>query len=938
MSFVRQTSDSWHHGSRGVPGARWFKADLHVHTIDDHPGGRAKLPPGCASLPSDPETLRQYARVFLEGVVKSGVEVLGLTPHSPRMGDPQGLSAVWQIVETWNSESDGDGVPFREKIYAVFPGFEPNLKEGKEGLHLLFLFDPEVGRDLYLKAFDVLMVGASPWSGNSLNISSRTAPEAFADLKTLRERAARPDTKGTRPWNMLVLAPHVESSKGLFHAEKAQVLQHFQHDELAGLELPDNKLPHDLHGEKGAWLAEGMARYRHAFYHASDAYKISATDAPAEHEIGYRCTWIKMASPRIEALRQAFVASDSRLRIAYERNSEGRLQPKASPHADATGRPWLRSVIIRGGASFFGGSRQGTAAESRFELNQDLTCVIGGSMTGKSTFLDGLRWRLYCDQPDKLPKEPELRRLVEARAQLLHGGAPSIELETPGRASTASEVDRWPAVFFTQNELQRLGRDPAAVEEIVGRLSPQEQAGILGRAAELAALDRTLEGAADSLARLLDDHAQAEQQLQRAKEAKAALEAFRAAGIDEQRLAQAAAERWRSIGGDLTTAGGQMEKLEATLRELGLPAADEMLKKAWAAARADAIPDVHAQLDEVRRSLVETRRALESLVGSANAISKAVAAYAAVVQQAVERRLAGLGQTALKLREIQELAKQAALLDSVDAALAEVKRRQAEETARFEIALRRRDQCTAEQRAAYDRVAGWVQRDFADRIRIRRDDHAVTEKLEAYLVALAKKGITQWWNSRKAQRPAPAPGELLLRLRENSLRDLGMSDAVAATFREAMTPARQWKLAAVRSPDRYVLELRLDDSSYRLIDDLSGGQRVSVLLSMLLEATDTRPLVIDQPEDELDNRFLWETVLPALRRLKGRRQVIVATHNANIVVNGDADQVIQLEATANQGSIANSGAIEDPAVREAILKTVDGGREAFQLRLVKYGF
>ena len=110
------------------------------------------------------------------------------------------------------------------------------------------------------------------------------------------------------------------------------------------------------------------------------------------------------------------------------------------------------------------------------------------------------------------------------------------------------------------------------------------------------------------------------------------------------------------------------------------------------------------------------------------------------------------------------------------------------------------------------------------------------------------------------------------------------------------------------------------------------------MLSLLLETEDSRPLIIDQPEDELDNRFLFETVLPALKNLKGRRQVVVATHNANIVVNGDSDMVIQLEATAKRDRVACSGAIEEPDVRDAIVRTVDGGEEAFRLRRRKYGF
>ena len=165
-----------------------------------------------------------------------------------------------------------------------------------------------------------------------------------------------------------------------------------------------------------------------------------------------------------------------------------------------------------------------------------------------------------------------------------------------------------------------------------------------------------------------------------------------------------------------------------------------------------------------------------------------------------------------------------------------------------------------------------------------------------------------------------------------------MSPVVQVTFRECLSAAKRRELAALRCRDRYLIQLKMDDGSYRRLDDLSGGQRVSVLLSLVLETNDDRPLVIDQPEDELDNRFLFGTVLPALKRLKGRRQIVIATHNANIVVNGDADQVIHLEATASRGHVAHAGAIEEPSVRDAIVQTVDGGDEAFRLRRLKYGF
>lgn len=65
---------------------------------------------------------------------------------------------------------------------------------------------------------------------------------------------------------------------------------------------------------------------------------------------------------------------------------------------------------------------------------------------------------------------------------------------------------------------------------------------------------------------------------------------------------------------------------------------------------------------------------------------------------------------------------------------------------------------------------------------------------------------------------------------------------------------------------------------------------------------------------------------------------VLATHNANIVVNGDADQVIHLEAAANRGWVAHSGSIDEPTVRNVIIGTVDGGEEAFRMLNLEYGF
>jgi len=360
----------------------------------------------------------------------------------------------------------------------------------------------------------------------------------------------------------------------------------------------------------------------------------------------------------------------------------------------------------------------------------------------------------------------------------------------------------------------------------------------------------------------------------------------------------------------------------AALEAAGLDQVKADLRARW--------PRIHAQVDSAVNELARW-------VADARKLVAALENHEAHVHSVVERALAEQGLEASKLKEFQELSRQAGLLPSYEDNLQEMRARRAASERAFSFARAERERLVQEQREAFDRVIAAIEREFGSRIRVRRIDCGDDKPVEGFLKSLRQSGSTRWWNELVGER-RPSPAELLGALEDNRLDEIGMSDAVQQTFRETMTRARRRKLEAVRSPDRYLLEMRMDDGSYRRLDELSGGQQVSVLLSLLLETSDDRPLVIDQPEDQLDNRFLFETVLPALKRLKGKRQVIVATHNANIVVNGDADLVIQLEATACRGRIACAGAIEDPGVRGAILRTVDGGKEAFLLRRRKYGF
>ncbi|NLV27398.1 MAG: hypothetical protein GXY48_09570 [Methanomicrobiales archaeon] len=119
------------------------------------------------------------------------------------------------------------------------------------------------------------------------------------------------------------------------------------------------------------------------------------------------------------------------------------------------------------------------------------------------------------------------------------------------------------------------------------------------------------------------------------------------------------------------------------------------------------------------------------------------------------------------------------------------------------------------------------------------------------------------------------------------------------------------------------------------LDKLSMGQKGTVLLKLFLSEGDY-PLLLDQPEENLDNRFIYDQLVKAIKEAKKKRQIIIATNNANLVVNADAEQIIS--ASFIDGVISyKPGAIESDEIRNEILPVLEGGKEAFRLRENKYG-
>lgn len=121
-----------------------------------------------------------------------------------------------------------------------------------------------------------------------------------------------------------------------------------------------------------------------------------------------------------------------------------------------------------------------------------------------------------------------------------------------------------------------------------------------------------------------------------------------------------------------------------------------------------------------------------------------------------------------------------------------------------------------------------------------------------------------------------------------------------------------------------------DGNRFKDVSQGSAGQKASAILSFLL-SYGTEPLVLDQPEDDLDNGLITSLIVSKLHENKPSRQIIVVTHNPNIVVNGDSEYVVALEDRGQINSVA-SGALQEVNVRKNVCEIMEGGETALQQR------
>jgi hypothetical protein len=289
---------------------------------------------------------------------------------------------------------------------------------------------------------------------------------------------------------------------------------------------------------------------------------------------------------------------------------------------------------------------------------------------------------------------------------------------------------------------------------------------------------------------------------------------------------------------------------------------------------------------------------------------------------------------------VQQLEERRGQLDALKARRVEYSKRLDQTRERRREAFEKLSELREGRLVARQRVADRLSHQLAPQIRVRVSSGQRLDSYVSGIIASLRGSGLHYNNLAPLLASVVSPFELV-DWAERSAPD-ELSEAVgipldrAASVIGAIRQGGAAAIIAIEVEDEVSLEL-LDGPDYKPIEHLSIGQRCTVVLPILLALEDAT-LVVDQPEDHLDNAFITSTLIASIGKRGRSAQTIFSSHNANIPVIGEAACVIVMESDGESGRVAALGKLDDPGIVTAISDIMEGGAEAFAKRSRFYKF
>ena len=945
-------SSNWHY-----PGARWWKFDFHTHTPASMDYGKGEKQSSLKQL---------EPKEWLLAFMRAEVDCVAVTDHN---------TGEWvdRLKDELNDLEQTQHPEFRP--LHLFPGVELSVNGG---FHLLAIFDP----DRSTSDLDAL-IGAVDYDGSKGDSDGVTRKSAVEVVETVLARGGIP-----------VLA-HADNPKGLLRPQSEgsrktaldpnTVSQVLDFQGILAMEVVAAAFQKpDLYEQRKLAWAEVLGSDSH--------HPDGETD---EHYPGSHYTWVKMAKPSIEGLRLALLdgggfsirrsdVSEAFHPFALPNHciesieiDEARYMGRGPRPARLDFNPWLNALIGgrgTGKSTVLHALRLAARRDSDFE-------ALPAHSESRETF------RRFNQVPSDQTKDGGLTDSTKIQWTLIRDGVrhrvnwgkggtgTAVEDESESGEWQSSSVqavtsDRFPLQMFSQGQIAELaGDDPTAllreidraagVGELRGKLT-EAVAAFDSSKARIREIDSKLRGLEDPTALQLQD---VERKLARfeASGHTTVLTAYRHRERQRQELDrqfEAVEEAAKNI--EATAEGLQLEDLPDGLFDQATE--EDRQAVDLATTLRTAVETAGQQLREMAQNLrgvgESQREALKNSKWEVSA-EEAAEAYRNLVEGLETEGVSDPNEYGSLVQEKQRLDDEMENLQSDKEERDRVVEGSQERLEEVREARR------AMTRARREFLSNALSQNNFVRIDIRPygdDPHIIERSLRQMLNVLderfsddilitnagsSTKGIVGDLLKNLPEEPDARTSEVDSRLRnlkgrlESACGGQGNFGGHFNNYLEREFGRRPELLDNIFTwfPEDG-LSVRYsrtgDGRDFQPISQASAGQRSAAMLAFLL-AHGEEPLVLDQPEDDLDNHLIYDLIVRQIRENKFRRQIIVVTHNPNIVVNGDAEMLHALAFDGGQCVVRQSGSLQEEVIREEVCRVMEGGREAFRRRYRRLG-
>jgi chromosome segregation protein len=867
-------------------GSTWIKADFHLHTMADK---EFKYTQSESDKEKNYEPKNTFSRDYIAALNAAGIRAGIITNHNKF--DKEEFYCLSQKA--------------RKEQILLLPGVELGVNEGYNGVHTLIVFSEEWisdGTDFIACFLDSVFPGQFP--ENYQNENGKTTKSLLEVVAALDEYKKR----------YFIIFAHVEQSSGLWNECSGGKLCEWKKDAYSSLKkhtLAFQKVrTRDTREKVQDWLG--------AWYPA----EVEGSDCKSLEDIGSKDqeTWIKIGSADFEAVEYALTAHEDRVR---------------SEKKETTGHSYIESI------SYEGGVLDG----KKIRFSPELNTFIGIRGSGKSSVLETLRYVLNIQSGADTSEKEYKTKLVSY--VLGSGGKATVHAvdkfgqqyditriyqNTPNvyingqlqQGISINETILTNPLHFGQKELaassDAFGTD--LIEKLIGNKLTEIRLRIENQKQKIRDMVFSIAKDAD-----IDD--QIEENKKALEDAEFNLKKFSAAGVGERLQKQIDFDTDdRQIQKTITIINTLRDELQASIQHAQAQVSEasgyiSVQNKELFAEIGTIVQNVQNAVSTMNTQCESVSTALGLLLQKQQVFiqkKKNAEDSFAEVRRSLEKEVHDSGAVLLNIEDFPKLKNKIALTKSVIEALELQKENAAAKHAEL---LAQLEVLNELHRSEFNKIKSELSVINADETGItietgfKEDKNAFMEYMRSMFRGT---GLRETQYEKMCQNFSDFAA--MYKDWENAKETIGTnSESFAAVFETNMAD-----LLVYRVPDKITIKYQGIE-----LQRHSLGQRASALMLFILSRKESSVIIIDQPEDDLDNQTIYNDVIKLLKKVKPYMQCIFATHNANFPVLGDAEQIHSCSFQKDTVTIL-SGSIDSRQMQHQVISVMEGGNEAFERR------